>query len=366
MRVLFDEQIFSNQRFGGISRYYTELVKAMGARDDVTAKLLSPLCTNYYANKVPRPYRVGIPFPVVAGAETLLWHFNRQFSNQYIKYFKPDILHQTYYPNRKPQPRPGLRIVTTVHDMIHELFPENFTDSKRTSELKLQAVRSADLVICVSENTRKDLIEITGVESAKTTVIHHGIDHIEFKPLPAHLPKGKPYLLYVGLRHTYKNFHRVIKAYASDPELMDHFDLVCFGGGVLSESEKKLISSLNIPENNIVMTSGNDTVLCSLYQRAVAFLYPSLYEGFGLPPLEAMVQGCPVISSNLSSLPEVLGTAAEYFNPYDLVSLISAIAGVVNNQERSNQLIKSGLIQSQKFTWNQCAEKTLNSYRKLV
>ena len=366
MRILFDEQIFSSQKFGGISRYFTELVKAIGVKDDLTAKLLSPLCTNHYANNIPRSYRVGIPFPSIAGTEKALWHFNRKFSNAYIRLFSPDVLHQTYYPNRNPKFRSGLRIVTTIHDMIHELFPQDFPDAKITSELKLQAIESADLVICVSENTRKDLIDITGIEKARTAVIHHGVDHIDRKPLPAVLPQGRPYLLYVGLRDAYKNFKRVLKAYARNPELMSHSDLVCFGGGALSEHERELASRLNIPENKIVMTSGNDAVLCSLYQHADAFLYPSLYEGFGLPPLEAMLQSCPVISSNVSSLPEVLGNAAEYFDPNDSDDLSRAINRVVGSPARSDELKNSGLTQAQQFTWDACANRTMKSYKKLV
>ena len=366
MRILFDEQIFSSQRFGGISRYYSELVKALGTKDDVSAKLVSPLCTNHYAKNISRSTRFGIPVPVMPGTETLLWHFNRQFSKRYIRHYNPDILHQTYYLNNNRRPCSGSRVVTTVHDMIHELFPAEFPDPERMVALKLQAVKNADLVICVSENTRKDLLRITGIEQAKTVVIHHGINHIESLPLPAPRPKGKPYLLYVGLRHIYKNFHRVLKAYARNPGLMSHYDLVCFGGGNLTEKEKNMISQLNIPLSNVILARGNDMVLGSFYQHAEAFLYPSLYEGFGLPPLEAMMQGCPVISSNVSCLPEVLGTAAEYFDPNDTDDLVKSIARVVNNQPRSDELKMSGLAHAQKFTWNECAEKTLKSYREIV
>jgi len=366
IRILFDEQIFSNQKFGGISRYYSELVKSLAVTENVTAKILSPMCTNHYAKNLPQRLRVGIPFPSLAGSETFRWHFNRKFSDYYIRHFKPDVLHQTYYPIGNPRPHPGSQIVTTVHDMIHELFPENFRDAKQVTAQKLQAVKNADLVICVSENTQKDLIKITGIEVDKTTVIHHGVNHFGRTRLPAARPHQKPYLLYVGLRHSYKNFQRVLKGYAKSLDLVSAFDLVCFGGGPLTESEKKLISQLNIPDAKIVMTSGNDAVLCSLYQHAKAFLYPSVYEGFGLPPLEAMLQGCPVISSNVSSLPEVLGNAVEYFDPNDTDDLVDSVTRVVFNPRRANELTHAGLDHVQRFTWQRCAEQTLCAYRAIA
>lgn len=365
MRVLFDDQIFSQQRFGGISRYYTELVKGLGARTNVNARLLSPLCTNHYAKRIPRSLRVGIPFPAMAGTESLIWHVNRKLSNQYIKRFRPDVLHQTYYHATRKKAYTESRIVTTVHDMIHELFPKEFPDPEMVTSLKLQATRNADLVICVSENTRKDLVRITGIDHSKTRVIHHGIDHIKPSDLPMSGPHDKPYLLYVGLRHIYKNFRRVLKAYVKYPDLMDQFDLVCFGGGALTVSEKELMSRLNIPENKVVVTYGNDQVLSGFYQHADAFLFPSLYEGFGFPPLEAMMHGCPVISSNVSSLPEVLGIAAEYFDPRDTDGLVRAIDGVVSDPERSSELIALGSVQAKKFTWERCAARTLKSYEEL-
>ena len=107
---------------------------------------------------------------------------------------------------------------------------------------------------------------------------------------------------------------------------MMHFDLVCFGGGALSQAERTLINKLKIPESKIIMSGGDDSCLIGVYQRASAFLYPSLYEGFGIPPLEAMAQRCPVISSYTSSLPEVLENAAEYFDPRDTDDLSSAIS----------------------------------------
>jgi len=366
MRVLFDEQIFSNQRFGGISRYYSELVKAMEANQVVSAKLLSPLCTNHHAREVPKTCRVGIPFPEIKCVEKYVRYVNKKFAARFIDYFKPDILHQTYYPYRDTPRRSNLRIVTTVYDMIHELFPLDFEDSYQISRLKLRAVRRADLVICISENTRKDLIDLTGIDHDKTVVIHLGVDHMQNLPLETPANSSRPFLLYVGLRDTYKNFERVLKAYAKSPELKSHFDLVCFGGGALSQKEKNLITKLKIPDNKIIMTGGADSVLAGLYRRASAFLYPSLYEGFGIPPLEAMVHGCPVISSQSSSLPEVLGGAAEYFNPGDSDDLINAITRVVFNQERAEELTRLGSAHVQMYTWQRCADQTLLAYQGIL
>jgi glycosyltransferase involved in cell wall biosynthesis len=364
MRILFDEQIFSNQRVGGISRYYSELVKALNITGGATARILSPLCTNQYARDLPSSYRLGLPFPAIPGSEKFVWHVNRLFSSPGTKWFKPDIVHQTYFSRYKLR-RQGSRVVVTVHDMMHELHPENFPDSALVSSQKLHAVENADLVICVSENTRKDLLAITGIDRAKTAVVYHGIDHL--RPSPSKKPVAgiQPYLLYVGLRHTYKNFDGLIKAFGRCPEINQRFNLVCFGGGPLSPHESDLIAKLNIPRGKIILTQGNDAVLCALYRYAEAFVYPSVYEGFGFPPLEAMSQGCPVVSSNTSSLPEVLGDAAEYFDPHDVDDMAGAIQRVIGQPNRARELKDSGLRRAQKYTWAKCAQRTLQCYRDI-
>lgn len=366
MRILFDQQTFSMQQVGGISRYFAQLAVQLCHTERVAAKIVSPLCTNEYARTMPRHCLLGIPVKGGRRTRRLLRFTNEKCARWIIDRQRPDIVHQTYYPKRAVHYRHGPKMVTTVHDMIYELFPQDFPARDRTAQYKRRALENADHVICVSENTRTELVRLNGVDPAKTTVVHHGADHLRYGKLPAAGGQGVPYLLYVGKRGSYKNFRCALQAYAETPGLMAAFDLVCFGGGPLSRNERQLASRLGIAEKKLVSVHGPDKMLAGLYQHAAAFIYPSLYEGFGLPPLEAMSQGCPVISSNTSSLPEVLGDAPEYFDPNDNTDLGRALERVLNDAGRAAELKASGRARASEYTWHRCAEETLKVYEKLL
>jgi glycosyltransferase involved in cell wall biosynthesis len=177
--------------------------------------------------------------------------------------------------------------------------------------------------------------------------------------------KSKPYLLYVGHRGGYKNFEGFLRAYASSLWLSDNFNVVCFGGGIFSRDEVALIKSLRLSMNHVIQVNGGDNKLASVYRDAALFVYPSLYEGFGIPPLEAMSLGCPVACSNTSSIPEVAGDAAEYFDPYDLDSMRTAMELVLSSEVRLNELIKLGKFRCARFSWDRCAKETLSVYKGL-
>ena len=153
---------------------------------------------------------------------------------------------------------------------------------------------------------------------------------------------SKPYLLYVGKRDGYKNFSGLIKAVASSSLLMRDFDVITVGAK-FSKAEKNLISSLGFAHNQVKRISYvTDMQLAQFYSNAAAFIYPSLYEGFGLPPLEAMSAGCPVVCSNTSSMPEVVRNAGVYFNPLDIEEMRNAIEKVVFSEDLKNQLVTLG------------------------
>jgi glycosyltransferase involved in cell wall biosynthesis len=168
----------------------------------------------------------------------------------------------------------------------------------------------------------------------------------------------RPYLLYVGARGGYKNFKKLISVYSKSSKIHKNFDLVCFGGGKLHTDELQMITDAGIRPEQVIHFGGGDNILAALYKQAYAFIYPSLYEGFGIPPLEAMAIGCPVICSNNSSLPEVVGDAAETFDPLDEESIQAAIENVIFSSERRNELIKTGLTHHLKFSWSRCAQET--------
>jgi len=258
--------------------------------------------------------------------------------------------------------------IVTVYDMIHEKFAKCFLDAAKVQREKAHSVHRADHVICISENTKQDLIELFAVPEERVSVVYLGcslIYNIDNK-IYNQVSVGKPYILYVGARHGYKNFERLLHAYASSSFLKREFILVCFGWRDFLSSEVKLMRSLNISAGSVLHMSGTDDVLAGLYGSAGAFVYPSLYEGFGIPLLEAMSLGCPVVCSNTSSLPEVVGDAAELFNPYDESAMRDAIERVVSNPEYATSLIEKGRRRASLFSWEKCAKETLNVYYKIL
>ena len=145
--------------------------------------------------------------------------------------------------------------------------------------------------------------------------------------------------------------------------LREHFDIVTFGGGELSKDELRNAKDLGLMEGQVQNVGGTDSVLRKLYRTATAFVFPSFYEGFGLPPLEAMSEGCPVISSSASVMPKVLGPSAEYFDPKDVQSLSDAIIRVVYSDERNAELIRVGREWIKRYTWKDCADRTAAIYK---
>lgn len=252
--------------------------------------------------------------------------------------------------------------------MIHELFPQMFSAIDRTSKWKRKTLNRVEHIICISKSTKDDLVELFGLDTKKISVVHLGVDTTFFSHpnIPAIEETSRPFLLYVGKRNKYKNFRSLLKALASSKQLKKDFDLVAFGGGSFDFSETKLISSLGFTENRIRQISGSDEKLIDLYQRASALVFPSLYEGFGLPPLEAMACSCPVISSNTSSMPEVIANAGEYFDPSSIDDIKRAIGDVVYSPTRIDNLKELGSERAQHFRWDKCAKETLDVYEKIL
>jgi glycosyltransferase involved in cell wall biosynthesis len=251
--------------------------------------------------------------------------------------------------------------------MIHEKLRDHFSMADPASRKKALAVERADHVICISEQTRQDLIELLGVNPAKTSVVHLGFRLTsQSDSVPESSAQTCPFLLYVGERRGYKNFNGLLQAYATSLMLRNDFDLICFGGGEFTHREKTLLQQLGLSNGNVRQVSGDDALLAEYYRSASAFIYPSLYEGFGIPPLEAMSFNCPVVCSNVSSIPEVVGNAGEMFDPYDLDSMRMAIERVVSDNVLQQTLIARGQERIKLFSWERCAQETLAIYRSIL
>ena len=176
----------------------------------------------------------------------------------------------------------------------------------------------------------------------------------------------RPFVLYVGERAGYKNFTKFVQGFSLSDTLMSDFDIVAFGGGHFTSKEYCLFASLGINKDQIYQVSGSDDLLSEYFRSASAFIYPSLYEGFGLPPLEAMSNGCPVVASNTSSIPEVIGPAAKYFDPNNVEDICDAMEQVLFKSDVSKYLVEEGFNRVKSFNWVKCAEATVDVYKMLT
>jgi glycosyltransferase involved in cell wall biosynthesis len=369
---MYDAQIFSAQEYGGISRYFCEIVKSFELEKKVSARIIAPLYINAYVAKISQHLVIGFACPGFLRAIQSKWVkiFRRVFGlaigDLALRIYRPDIIHETYYSPIRFGPSRAKRVLT-IYDMIHEKFSDQFAPSDKTARYKAIAARRADHVICISESTRKDVIDILKLDPSKVSVTYLGFSALGDVSHNLTSIDGvtKPYILFVGNRSGYKNFNTLLKAYAESDLLRDKFQLVCFGGNYFSQQEQIEIARLGLKNHDVLLFSGDDQLLSQFYRQAQAFIYPSLYEGFGIPPLEAMANHCPVICSNTSSIPEVVADAGEYFNPYDSHSLQQAIEGVVSSSLRMDELRKAGLERLKYFSWDRCAQETLNIYKRL-
>lgn len=361
MRVAFDHQIFAWQAFGGISRYACEIAARVGRYPDIESVVVAPLYMNRYLAKSRSVEVIGRHIAAIPHAGRLLAFLTAPAARRILRRLQPRVVHETYYSARATAPR-SARAVVTVHDMIHEKFGPVSAVFDRTSRAKRLAVARADHIICVSESTRRDLVELFGVEPERTSVVHHGCSAT---PGDGAAPLARPYLLFVGARGGYKNFEGLLRAYAWSPALRSAFAILCFGGGALNRRELAVIDRLAIPRRDVIHATGDDDAMFAAYRHAQALVYPSLYEGFGMPTLEAMASRCPVVCSSTSSLPEVCENAAEYFDPADPAAIAAAVERALLSTHRRSELVAEGLRRLAQFSWEACAGRTAQVYHLL-
>lgn len=366
MIIVYDHQIFGWQAYGGISRYFFEIADGIARASSHHVAVVSPLYVNHYLRHHDPSLEVtGRFFPQIRRTGRIVRALNNVLAFPVQRSLKPDIVHETYYAPRRQAPRKAYTVVT-VFDMIHEKFPDSFSGLDRTRHHKRAAIKRADHIVCISENTRQDLIELLGVQPERTSRIYLGHHLDRCGNLDTGDPIGRPYLLFVGLRQGYKNFSALVEAYAASERLRRDFSLVAFGGGAFTPDERRKIHRLGLAQDSVIQLSGSDTLLALLYDHALMFICPSKYEGFGIPPLEAMGCGCPVVCSNASSLPEVVGDAAELFDPEDVDAIRTAVETVAYSQTRLADLVARGTHRAREFSWSRCATETLAVYENLM
>jgi glycosyltransferase involved in cell wall biosynthesis len=365
MRIAYDQQIFEMQRHGGISRYFTELVRNLGQRDGIDPAVIAPVFINQYLLKPDVRRRVrGTFFPFrFRGEARVARAANKALLPLYMAGRNFDIVHETYY-SRVRRGRGRVRVVT-VYDMIHELFPQDFPDSAQVTAAKHAAVQRADHIICISETTRQDAIRLLGISPEHSSVIYLGCSLDAPAAAAASEATPAPCILYVGVRSGYKNFLVLLEAFAAAKSLPQTVDLVAFGGRPFSAEERQRIEDLGVT-GRVRQLSGSDRLLDAHYRAAITFVYPSRYEGFGIPPLEAMAVGCPVACSDAGSIREVVGDAGAYFHPDDVGGLRSILERLAQDRAYAAQLRALGFAQIQKYSWERCAGETLRLYERLL
>jgi glycosyltransferase involved in cell wall biosynthesis len=366
LRVLFDYQTFTLQRFGGISRYFCALARELGQLPDTWSRILAPFHINGHVSEAASAATIGWDVHRLPRSRALARGVDRLFFSPLARRLRPDLVHETYYA-RHATYRGRLPRVLTVFDMIHEKLPDEFAPDDPLRTLKAAAVKRADHVVCISESTRRDLLELIDVPPERVTVTYLSYDTLAPRGHTADALVGSaPYVLYVGARKGYKNFEGLVRAFAASTWLRNTFRIVCFGSREITGAERTLLAELGLPATQVIHIAGGDDRLAALYQGAAVFVYPSKYEGFGIPPLEAMSLGAPVIVSRSSSLPEVVGDAGEYFDAQDAGSLTLALERVLGSDTRRRELIELGSARCRTFSWERCARETHATYRTLV
>lgn len=364
-RIAFDQQTFELQPYGGISRYFCELAQRLALLPDCAVSIVAPLHVNEYLRSVAAPVQtVACYVGKVPKFRRITRAVNQAVVPALLRRQRPHLVHRTYYAAGLA-PVDGARTVITVYDMIHERFREQMAHLKDAPG-KREAIAAADHVICISESTRRDLIEIFDIDPARTSVVYLGFDLMPVVEQPAPTLPARGFLLYVGRRGGYKNFDGLLAAYAASARLRKNFDIICFGGDPFDANEQSAIAAASSREGSVRQMGGSDAILRHLYQRAALFIYPSLYEGFGIPPLEAMNFDCPVVCCSVSSIPEVVGNAASFFEPGNTASMIGAIERVVDDTAFRADLIRLGHERLKLFSWQRCAEQTLDVYKKVL
>ncbi len=361
MKVFYTHDIFSAQVYGGISRYFVELIQRLPA-SEVEIEILAGLHINaHLGNGRVGDARVrGVRTPRIPRTGFIRRSVNNILQKVMVRRDRDTIVHQTYFV---PWSGRGVRLVVTVHDMTHELFPHEFRVGDRTSALKRQCCERADRIITVSRTTKSDLIKCFRISSEKISVIYHGVpsfctaeSEAKEEPWPA------PYVLYVGSRGGYKNFDCLVRAFSQSKVLRDNFQLICFGGGMFTSQEMNAIARLGLA-GLVHQVSGDDSLLVFFYRSARALVHPSRYEGFGLPLLEAMSLGCPVICSNISSSREVVEDAGVYADAEDAERMRATLESALLDDDLLSRLSARGRSRASRFSWETAARETVEVYR---
>lgn len=359
MKILFDHQIFASQTYGGVSRYFSEVIRRLPASSWEVSATLS---NNHYARRcgIVKCCRF-LPHLDFRHKGRLMAELGKPYSTYRLRYGDYDLFHPTNFDTYGIASLGNKPMVVTYHDTN---FITAHNRNNRMARLQQMALARADKVIAVSENTRRDILAHFDIRPEKVCVIHHGVSRLYDEEFSAIAPPPYPYILFVGLRHAFKNFGTFAQAFAIVVRRHPDIHTICTREE-FSREEKQLFYSLGIADRMHVI-SADEPMLARLYSDARLFVFPSRYEGFGMPILEAMAYGCPCALSNASCFPEIAADAAVYFPADDTEAMAATIDTLLSSETLRSTLRHRGSERVKHFTWDRCAQEHLNLYRSLL
>lgn len=373
MRIGIDARMYSAE-FTGIGRYVYELIQQLAELDKKNEYVIFMNRPEYDTFEEPnKRFR-----KVLVNAK----HYTLKEQFRYLRVLKKaklDLMHFTHFNAPIFYKKPS---VVTVHDLTLSFYPGKKMNSafyRAAYNLVLKsAVKHSRRVIAVSENTKQDLIEIVGTPSSKVEVVYEGVceqfgprgNKEQLERVKLKYGISKDFLLYTGVWRGHKNLVNLIKSFALIRDGAEGFDvsLVITGEEDPYYPEvKRTVSELGLEHHVIYTGMVSEAELVALYQAAKVYVFPSLYEGFGLPPLEAMRCGTPVVASKTSCIPEICGEHnALFFDPYDPEDMANAVRKVLLDPTLQAELRECGLKHSLKFSWGKMAKETLEIYESVL
>lgn len=353
MKVLFDHQIF-NYVFGGAAKYFVMLLSHLPRECWECTAIASS--SEYIKRKALMKY---LPYEF-RGQTVLMEYLNRPYTNCIMRQGQFDVFHQTNFGTYCLKSLGNKPMVTTYHDSnLSTIDPHpEIVERQRIS------LERADAVICVSNHTKNDMLRLFHLDEQKVKVIYHGIERPDMSVLAEQRVVKDDYILYVGRRSAYKNFRKFIEVFSELHLKYPKIKVVCTSN-VFSKEEQMRFKELGI-EDCMIHVAADETTMLRLYCDALFFAFPSFYEGFGMPILEAWSCGCPVVLSDASCFPEIAGSGGLFFKPESKEDMLRQFDAVLSDSCLRKKLVLNGYERMKRFSWEKCAEEHIQLYRTLL
>lgn len=346
--VVLDNIVFALQRAGGISAVWQNLILGLLNENDIDKTFLEYPNINIFRRLVD------IPNDNMLSDDLGFHNFKRYVNPRLSKKDKPFIFHSSYYRTCRNK---LAKNITTVHDFTYDYSSKGFRKLVHCTQ-RNGAILNSDVVVCISENTKRDLLKfVPKAKDKDIRVIYNGVSE-DYRPLTKKQNEWEDYVLFVGARQGYKNFEFAVQVLKDTPYKL----LIC--GSQLTENEQKLVNKILGQNRYAVKVHPSNKELNELYNSVKCFLYPSSYEGFGIPVLEAQRAGCPVIALNTSSIPEVIGDKSLLMNGLTKREFQNKLRTIDSKTARS-ELIAAGLENAANFSWDKMKREYIELYRSM-